>query len=180
MFLVVGLGNPGSAYEKTRHNVGFMVVEAFAKEYNLPSFHSHKKSNSLITQGTINHTNIVLAKPQTFMNNSGSTIKKLFGNWKLEIRNLIIIHDDIDLPLGTIRVSRARGSAGHKGVESIIKQLGTKDFTRIRVGIQPKHGKPKSVETFVLKKFVTQEQAALDHAIQHSLGTLKAEVEGRG
>jgi len=146
MILIVGLGNPGKKYKKTRHNVGFMVIDALKKK--------------------ISGKNIVLLKPQTFMNNSGKTVKRIIRNLKLEIRNLVVIHDDIDLPLGTIRVSKNVGSAGHKGVQSIIDELGTKNFTRIRIGIQPKTGKPKEVEKFVLEKFTKEEKKIVKETIK--------------
>jgi len=140
--LIVGLGNPGKKYKQTRHNVGFMVIDALKKK--------------------ISGKNIVLLKPQTFMNNSGKTVKKIIRNLKFEIRNLVVIHDDIDLPLGTIRVSKNVGSAGHKGVQSIIDELGTQNFTRIRIGIQPKPKKPKDVEKFVLQKFTKGEEKIIE------------------
>ena len=147
MIIIVGLGNPGRKYRNTRHNIGFQVVDEFARENKFPEFKLSKKFNSLISE----KNNIVLAKPQTFMNESGKAVKKMTGE-------LIVVHDDIDLPLGKVRISKARGAAGHKGVESIIKEIGTKDFTRFRIGISPKTGKPKNVEKFVLQKFTKQEK----------------------
>jgi len=156
MILIVGLGNPGKKYKKTRHNVGFMVIDALKKK--------------------ISGKNIVLLKPQTFMNNSGKTVKRIIRNLKFEIRNLVVIHDDIDLPLGTIRVSKNVGSAGHKGIQSIIDELGTKNFTRIRIGIQPKTGKPKEVEKFVLEKFTKQEEKIIKKAINETVKIIKENV----
>ncbi len=131
MILVVGLGNPGKKYEKTRHNIGFRVIDQL-KPLNLKG--------------------VALIKPKTFMNNSGKAVKSLLKEYKLKPESLIIIHDDIDLPLAKIRIVKNRGGAGHKGVESIIKELKTKNFIRLRVGIQPKTGKPKNLEKFVLQK----------------------------
>lgn len=155
MIIIAGLGNPGRKYTNTRHNIGFQIIDEFARENNFPEFKMSKKFNALISE----KENIILVKPQTFMNQSGKAIKKL-----PETRTraeLIIVHDDIDLPLGKIRISKNRGSAGHKGVESIIKELNSKDFTRLRIGIQPKTGKPKNVEKFVLQNFTKEEKETI-------------------
>ena len=115
--LIIGLGNPGKKYEKTRHNIGSKAIDELR---------------------FLNLKNVVLTKPQTFMNESGKTVKNLLKNYKTKPDNLIVMHDDIDLPIGKIRIVKNRGAAGHKGVESIIKALGTKNFIRFRIGIQPK------------------------------------------
>ena len=163
MMNIVGLGNPGKKYINTRHNIGFMVVNEFAKENNFPKFRMLKKYNALISK----KNNVLLVKPQTFMNNSGVAVKKTIQN-----QNLIVIHDDIDLLFGKIRISKNRGSAGHKGVESIIKELGSKNFTRLRIGIQPKQGKPKDVEKFVLQNFTRKEKKVIKEIIKKSLAEL--------
>jgi PTH1 family peptidyl-tRNA hydrolase len=166
MILIVGLGNPGEKYEKTRHNIGFKIVDSLKLKVN--SFSNWEKEKYLeleISKGTINGENVVLVKPQTFMNKSGEAVKKMVLNLKSEILNLIVVHDDIDLPIGKIKISRESGSAGHKGVSSIIDNLGTKDFIRFRVGIQPKKGKPKQVENFVIKKFSKDEEKILEKII---------------
>lgn len=134
--IIVGLGNPGKKYQKTRHNVGAFLIDQFPK----------KKRG------------FILVKPQVYMNESGKVVKKLIKNLKLNLENLIVVHDDIDIPLGEFKIQKGRGAAGHKGVESIIKELGTKDFWRIRIGICPKNGKPKSLEKFVLQKFTKKEE----------------------
>jgi len=155
MIIIVGLGNPGEKYINTRHNIGFDVVDEIAKENNFPKFKLVKKYNALISE----KNNIVLVKPQTFMNESGKTVKRLskirprINYPRSDLGDLIVIHDDIDLKVGEIKIVKNRGSAGHKGAESIIKELGTRDFIRVRIGIQPKKGKPKDIERFVLEKF---------------------------
>ncbi len=158
MILIVGLGNPGVKYSRTRHNVGFRVLDEFQKENNFPNFKLLKKFNSLASAGNFTNKEILLTEPQTFMNNSGSAIKALIKFYKITSPNLVVVHDDIDLPLGKIRISKGRGSAGHKGVESIIKELKTKNFVRFRIGIQPLKGKPKNPEKFVLQKFLKEEE----------------------
>lgn len=144
MRLIVGLGNPGEKYRKTRHNVGYMVIDELAGQ---------------------NPTGFILEKPGTFMNESGKAVKRLVATLKLSADELIIVHDDIDLPLGKYKISFGRGSAGHKGVQSIIDALGTKDFQRVRMGICPKNGKPEKVEEFVLKNFTKEEELTLKKTI---------------
>jgi len=152
MILIIGLGNPGEKYQLTRHNVGRLVVNSWQLVAWFPNFKFNKKFNALISKGIFNKKKIVLALPETFMNLSGKSVKSLTTNYKLPTTNLWVIHDDIDLPLGKIRIVKNRGSAGHKGVESIIKELKTEDFVRFRIGICPKIGKPKNLEKFVLQK----------------------------
>jgi len=182
MILVAGLGNPGKKYRNTRHNIGFRILDEFQKENNFPAFKPIRKFNSLISKREFLGKEILLVKPQTFMNNSGKTLKPLIRNKiamaKLtRIENLWVIHDDIDLPLGRIRISKGRGSAGHKGVESIIKELGTKNFVRLRVGIQPERGKPKNPERFVLQKFTKAEEKIVKEIVKKSCDALKAALE---
>ncbi|MBU1014916.1 aminoacyl-tRNA hydrolase, partial [Patescibacteria group bacterium] len=152
MYLIVGLGNPGKQYEGTRHNAGFMALDAFAAEHGFPEFKLSKKYSALVSEGSLQEilapSKVVLAKPQTFMNNSGRAVRSLLAKLDLaeakpSLANLVVVHDDIDIPFGEIRVVQNRGSAGHKGVESIMQELGTKDFTRIRIGILPSTGKPE-------------------------------------
>ena len=178
MILVAGLGNPGKKYRNTRHNIGFRILDEFQKENNFPTFKLVRKFNSLISKREFSGKKILLAKPQTFMNNSGKAIKLLIRNKKAmakltRIENLWVVHDDIDLPLGKIRISKARGSAGHKGVESIIRELGTKNFVRIRIGIQPKSGKPRNPEKFVLQNFTKKEEKILKEVIKKTSQALK-------
>jgi PTH1 family peptidyl-tRNA hydrolase len=178
MTLIVGLGNPGKKFEKTWHNLGFMTVEAL--RLKIKSFSDWKKGKKLqakISQGKINKQKIILAKPQSFMNLSGKVVKSLIENWKLEIGNLIIVHDDIDIPLGKIKIVKNRGAAGHKGVESIIKELGSKKFVRFRIGIQPKTGKPKNLEKFVLQKFTKDEEKTVKKIIKKTAKAIEVAIK---
>ena len=154
MILIVGLGNPGRKYTKTRHNIGFRVIDALKDE--------------------ISDKNVILLKPDIFMNNSGKAVKKELKYSKLNTQDLIVIHDDIDLPFGTIRVSKDSSSAGHKGVQSIIDELRTKDFTRIRIGIKPSY----EVDTteFVLNKFSKEEEKQLKEIIKKAAETIRTAV----
>ena len=160
MTIIVGLGNPGEQYKKTRHNIGFMVLDKFAEKNNFPNFKLQKKYNALISE----NENILLAKPQTFMNESGKAVKTLTKSDKSG--NLIIVHDDIDLPVGKIKIIQERGSAGHKGVESIIKNIGNEGLVRVRVGIASK--KDVKAQKVVLKNFSEQEQSLIEEAINNA------------
>ena len=171
MILIIGLGNPGKKYQKTRHNLGFRVVDEIAANFQFSPALSQKGGvqsifNVKISKGEIANKKIILAKPQTFMNLSGKAVKKLISNIQNLTSKLWIIHDDIDIPLGEIRIVKNRSSAGHKGVESIIKELGTKNFVRFRIGILPKTGKPKNAESFVLKKFNKDEEKVVKEVIK--------------
>lgn len=177
MFLIVGLGNPGEKYKNTRHNIGFRAVDGLAADFQFSAFDFQKISNIEFSKGEIGSQKIILAKPQTFMNESGRAVKKLIGSWSLEIGNLIVIHDDIDLSFGKIKISKSSGSGGHKGVESIIENLGTKNFVRIRVGIQPERGKPKNTETFVIKNFTKGEEKILKTTIDKIIVSVKLILE---
>jgi len=169
MILIVGLGNPGKKYQKTRHNLGFRVIDEFHKKrdvYFFSNFKLEKKIQAVISEGKFNDEKIILANPQTFMNLSGKSVKSSVNFYKITRPGLVVIHDDIDLPLGKLRISKGRGAAGHKGVESIIKELKTKNFVRFRIGIQPKFGKPKNPEKFVLQKFNKEEEKIVKEVIK--------------
>ena len=172
MILIVGLGNPGRKFQKTRHNIGFRTIDNLQLTIdNFSNWKLDKKSNSLIASGQMSMVNgqklkVILAKPQTFMNLSGKSVKSLVNFYKITRPGLVVIHDDIDIPLGKIRIVKNRGAAGHKGVESIIRELGTKNFVRFRIGICPKAGKPKNIEKFVLQKFNKEEEKIVKEVIK--------------
>ncbi|MFC1663979.1 aminoacyl-tRNA hydrolase [Patescibacteria group bacterium] len=165
MFLIVGLGNPGQKFQKTRHNLGFEVIDEFSKENGFPEFKISKKFKSLVSEGSLDKKKIILAKPQIFMNNSGKSVRSLIDFYKIKKMNLILVHDDIDLALGKIKISKGRGAAGHKGVESVILELKTKNFVRFRIGINNLKSEIKSTERFVLKKFSKEEQKIVKEII---------------
>lgn len=167
--LIVGLGNPGRKYKKTRHNVGFRILDEFRKEQGFLGFRIDKKFQAVISEGALNGEKVIMAKPQTFMNSSGKAVKSLTTYYKLQTTNLIIVHDDLDLPLGEIKISQNKGAAGHKGVASIIKELGTRDFTRLRLGIKPNSANYRSstpIVEFVLGKFSKDEEKTVKQAIK--------------
>jgi len=134
MYLIVGLGNPGREYKDTRHNIGFMTVEVLARKWGI-NWQTDGKKKSLKAQKFIEGTEIILLKPQTFMNLSGEAVAKVANFYKIKTGDIIVIHDDIDLSLGQLKIQKGGGTAGHHGLESIVKCLGTGDFVRIRVGI---------------------------------------------
>ena len=164
MITIIGLGNPGEKFKNTRHNVGFMAVDAFAKKNNFPDFKLQNKLNALISE----KDNIILAKPQTFMNESGKSVKKITSNNNID--NLIIIHDDIDLPIGKIKIITERGSAGHKGVESIIENIGNTGLIRFRIGIASEN-KAEAIK-IVLKNFSAEEKIILNRTIDKTIEAL--------
>jgi peptidyl-tRNA hydrolase, PTH1 family len=159
--LVAGLGNPGKKYEKTRHNAGFMFVDYFweshHEEFGLSDWEFNKKFNTDTSTGKIGAKKIILLKPQTFMNLSGEAVKKALDFYKLLPSDLIVVHDEIDLPLETFRISVDSSSAGHQGAQNIIDELGTKDFTRLRIGIENREDKKIETEKYVLGKFKKDE-----------------------
>ncbi|HOV97565.1 MAG TPA: aminoacyl-tRNA hydrolase [bacterium] len=148
MKLIVGLGNPGKKYQKSRHNVGFILLDKFAADNNLKWRKSERFDSEIIE-----YDDKLLVKPQTFMNNSGNAVSKLVNFYKVSPDKLIIIHDDVDLPLGGVKKQKGKNSAGHHGVEDIIEKLGTKDFWRIRVGIGKPEDKNIPVDEWVLQDF---------------------------
>ncbi len=167
--LIIGLGNPGEKYKNTRHNIGFRIINEFKEKNNFPEFEFSKKFNALVSENTISGKKIILVKPQTFMNESGKSVKSLINFYKISNKNLIIINDDIDLLLGKIKIVKNRGSAGHKGVESIIKEIGTKNIIRFRIGILPLKGKPKNPERFVLQEFSKEEIKTVEEIIKKTV-----------
>lgn len=168
MKLIVGLGNPGFLYARHRHNVGFMCISQLAKNYRI-NF-DRKQAAARTGIGTIAGQTCVLAKPQTYMNASGESVSALLKKLNMKPEDLIVIHDDLDLPVGKIRLRLGGGSGGHKGIESIISRTGTKDFYRVRVGI----GRPESdtdttkeeaIISYVLSDFKSEERKIIEDAL---------------
>jgi PTH1 family peptidyl-tRNA hydrolase len=168
MHYIVGLGNPGEEYMNTRHNTGRIMLEYFKKQNNLSDWEENKKIKALVSEGKLKKEKIMLVEPETFMNKSGVSVFPLVKS-KKAAENLIVIYDDLDLPIGKFKISFNRSSGGHRGVESIIKALKTEAFVRIRVGISPvtpsgKLKKPsgdKVVGDYILGKFRETEEQSL-------------------
>lgn len=171
--LIIGLGNPGKHYAKTRHNVGFMVLDALhdrLKEYNINNWELSKKFNAEISGCTIQNKKIILAKPLTFMNRSGETVGLIGQFYKLTHKDLMVVHDDKDIVLGEIKIQEDRGHAGHNGIKSIMEILDTKDFIRVRVGIASENKKKmEDTASFVLKKFGVFEKKKLESTISKAV-----------
>lgn len=196
MKLIVGLGNPGKKYENTRHNMGFVVIDQLLQTLNfdpltLPSprgrgtevrgnWKLEKKFKAEVAKGEVDGEKIILAKPQTFMNLSGFSVKALVTSYKLQVTSLWVINDDLDLPLGAVKISFGASSAGHLGVQSIIDYLGTKDFWRLRIGIAPSplpspargEGGREPAEKFVLKPFKKAETKIVEEVIAQAVEAL--------
>lgn len=167
--LIVGLGNPGKKYAGNRHNIGFMSLDYFANKHGF--VFSHSRGQAKIAEGRIADHEVILAKPQTFMNNSGESVGSLVRKYKVKAENLIVIHDDLDLPQGKIRIRSGGSSAGHKGINSIVEHISNQDFIRVRIGIgRPDRGdssKPPEdgVIDHVLGDFTDDEMKIMDKVI---------------
>ena len=133
MKLIIGLGNPGRSYSKNRHNIGFFCLNHLAKQQGIRF--DKKQAKARTGSGEIDGIQVVLARPQTYMNLSGQSVSRLANKFKAGLGDLIVIHDDLDLPLGKIRIRQVGGSGGHKGIKSIISEIGSSDFIRVRIGI---------------------------------------------
>lgn len=183
MYYIVGLGNPGKEHKDTRHNVGFTTLEDFVAANSLPSFHESKKYSGLYSQSALEGNEVALLLPTTFMNASGSAVIKLVPKEKAD--NLIVVYDDIDLPLGDIKISYGRGDGGHNGIKSLIEKLNTSNFTRIRIGIAQKSrwtGKLKrpkgdAMASYVLGKFTGSEKKVLEETIKKVHEAIKVFIE---
>jgi peptidyl-tRNA hydrolase, PTH1 family len=165
MKIIIGLGNPDEQYEKTRHNIGRDIVSQFAKKNKFPEFEFDKKSNSLISEGKLGKQKVFLVLPNTYMNKSGDGVSKFVKSKKQALETLVI-YDDLDLGIGTLKISFNKGSGGHKGLESVIKKIKTKEFPRIRVGISS-----------VTSSGKVKKPSGEDAVIKHVLGKFKPSEE---
>ncbi|MFH1387389.1 MAG: aminoacyl-tRNA hydrolase [bacterium] len=162
MYLIVGLGNPGKEYEETRHNLGFKVAAELALRLGIAPLKN--KHRSLISEGKIGDHKVIIAQPQTFMNNSGQAVQEILSWHKIPPSKLIVIYDDVDLEVGMVRV-RDKGSAGgHHGIESIISSIGTTEFNRVRIGIG-RESLSGDVSDYVLAKIPPSQREALAEAV---------------
>jgi len=165
MYLIVGLGNPGKQYENTKHNAGFMAVDFLVEKLGLPKFQLKEKFKSEIVTAEYDGKKIILAKPQTYMNNSGSAVQALQNYFKIQPENLIAVYDELDLPWGEIRVRQEGSSAGHNGIKSIIAYVSSDKFNRVRIGIRNKNMERIPAEKFVLSKLSFFEKRKLKKEI---------------
>jgi PTH1 family peptidyl-tRNA hydrolase len=166
MKLIIGLGNPGRVYANNRHNIGFICINHLARSHSIKF--DRKQGQARIGTGKAAGDEVVLAKPQTFVNSSGESVSRLVKRFNISLDDLVIIHDDLDLPLAKIRLSHGSSSGGHKGINSIISHLGSRNFIRLRVGI----GRPEKAEAsedeiiaYVLSDFTAEQKQAIAQAI---------------
>lgn len=189
MKLIAGLGNPGLKHEKTRHNLGFMVIDALFKDYANPkeSFREEKKFQAEIAEITWqpkkgNPEKVILAKPVTFMNGSGDSIKLISLFYKINPQDIWVVHDEVDLPLGAMKMRFGGSSAGHKGIESIIEKLKSEKFWRFRMGIGMQKAKPdgkklKKIDSFVLGDFSESEKGKAREIIKRGVKAIEHALE---
>ncbi len=176
MKLIVGLGNFGKEYEKTRHNAGFMAIDQFATEQQFPSFKNDPNFKAHITK----NQDVILAKPTSFMNNSGEALSAIIKFYKIPLTDLLVIYDDIDLALGNIRFRPSGSPSTHNGMKSIVQHLGTSDFPRLRIGIESRGvtaPQAQDISSFVLSKFSDEELEKLSSSLQKAQKATKAFIE---
>ena len=172
MKMIVGLGNIGTRYDETRHNTGFMVVDQLARDYHLGAF-THLKQEAVAVSGVINGEKVMLVKPTTFMNDSGRAVGPLVDYYDIDLDDLVIVNDDLDMQ---VRLKTHGASGGHNGLKSIISVLGTKNFNRVKVGIDhPQHG---TVVSHVLGKFSKEERPKFDQAVEQAEHALEDWING--
>lgn len=176
-YLVVGLGNPGLEYAKTRHNAGFMAIDKLAEDIGA-SFNKNKHS-ALFGEGNINGKRVLLAKPQTYMNNSGEAVGALSSFYKIPVENIIIMFDDISLDVGVIRIRRKGSAGGHNGIKDIIEVLGTEEISRIKIGVGERIDKSSDLKNHVLGKISKGDLENFDEATKKAVSAVK-EIISRG
>jgi PTH1 family peptidyl-tRNA hydrolase len=169
VWVIIGLGNPGTRYRHTRHNVGFDVVDHIAGQAGITM---SEKGESKIGKGTLDTEEVILIEPLTYMNLSGRVVKRFLSNKEDNAPNVIVVHDDIDMETGRLRVRRGGSAGGHKGVQSIIAESGTKDFVRVKIGI----GRPEaaSVEDYVLSRFCKKDRETINITIVRAVEAIEA------
>jgi PTH1 family peptidyl-tRNA hydrolase len=192
MILVVGLGNPGSEYASTKHNLGYLTVDEVGKRSGIDL--KKRKFSGLYGEGVLNSDKLILLKPETYMNRSGESVSSAAGFYHIPAENIIIVHDELDLPIGTVRIKAGGGSAGHKGITSVINELGSGDFVRIRIGIGKPEKKSGTV-SHVLSRFSKDESGLvresvlraadavfeiIQHGIQKAMNKFNVRSEGEG
>jgi PTH1 family peptidyl-tRNA hydrolase len=171
MWVIAGLGNPGRKYSRTRHNVGFMVIEEFANRFEI-DFRDRDKYR--IGRGSIEGSAILLLEPLLYMNKSGTVVRDVLKKFNVPSENLIVVHDDLDMEKGKLRIRKTGSSGGHKGVQSIMQDIGTPDFVRLKIGIGREEGLP--AEEFVLRKFGRQEINVIKDTIREAAEAIRSVV----
>ena len=173
-YLIAGLGNPGREYKDTRHNIGFMVADRLAAELGIRVGRLQQKA--LVGNGVYLGSKVIIAKPVTYMNLSGQAVTSLLRYYGIEQENFLVVHDDLDLPFGVLRLRPGGGSAGQKGMQSIIEQAGTQEFARLRCGIGRPPGQMEAA-AYVLQPFSTQDQAELPVVLDQAVKAIMVFIE---
>ena len=174
--LIVGLGNPGPKYEATRHNVGFWFVDRLARSKGA-SFRNEKKFHGEVCSLTLNGNSVWLLKPQTYMNHSGQAVRAITQFYKIPVESILVVHDELDIPPGTLRVKQGGGHGGHNGLRDIIAHLGSKEFVRLRVGIGHP-GNSRDVTNYVLGRAGADEHSDIERALQDAMHYLPSILDG--
>jgi PTH1 family peptidyl-tRNA hydrolase len=169
MKLIVGLGNPGREYEDTRHNVGYMVVDNFVKANALGTF--TEKFNALLLKTTFNNEQLIIVKPLSYMNLSGDVVRKVVDYYKIDVSDIIVIHDDLDMPVGKIKLKLGGSSGGHNGIKDITNKLGNENYKHLKIGIA--NNKNIDTKDYVLGKFKDNDLKEIMFAIYHANDILK-------
>jgi PTH1 family peptidyl-tRNA hydrolase len=178
MKLIVGLGNPGTEYDGTRHNVGFFVGEQIARHFEAGEFRPKNKFKAGILEFTLSGEKVIVAKPLTYYNNSGEAVRSIIDFYQIDSSDVLVIHDELSLPFGTVRVRFSGSDAGNNGIKSINQHIG-QDFTRIRIGTaQPDTARHNDVD-FVLSRFNKEEQDKLSAIADHTITLMKQFVDGQ-
>ena len=175
MKMIVGLGNPGSKYKETKHKIGFITLDEFAVQHNMAF--NKTKFEAVYAEGFIGTEKILLVKPQTFMNDSGRAVRPLMDYFNVELEDLVVVYDDLDLPVGRLRLRQKGSAGGHNGIKSIIQHIDTADFNRIRIGIDRPMGK-QTVVQHVLSGFPKNQHEELLIAVKDSVAALDYWIEG--
>lgn len=176
MKLIIGLGNPGTEYKETRHNIGFRIIDAFAKKSNFPAWQKSPKFKAYFTKMALGKHAVILAKPNTFMNESGLAVRAVQQYYKISTPDIWVMYDDIDLPLGSLRI-RKQGSGGtHNGMKSILSCLLSEQFPRFRVGIKPDH-MVRDLSRYVLGKFTKKESPLVNQVLKQALDALNCALD---
>lgn len=177
LYLIVGLGNPGTAYESTRHNAGFLFLDAFVRQYSSVNFVKNKRFCGEICQLSLNNYRLILLKPNTYMNCSGKSVEILAAYYGITVSTILVVHDELDLPVGIIRLKNGGSSGGHNGLKNLITRLNNNKFKRLRIGIgRPLKG--TEVTNYVLSPFTEQERNTINCAISDTLNIIPTLING--
>ncbi|OGO14786.1 MAG: aminoacyl-tRNA hydrolase [Chloroflexi bacterium RBG_16_48_8] len=172
-YLIVGLGNPGRRFREDRHNIGFMVLDRILTRLDLTF--SRSQQNALVADGKMDEHKVIFAKPQTFMNNVGKAVAPLLRYYRIPLKNLLVIFDDLDLPLGTIRIRPQGGSGGHRGMQSILRYLGLENFPRMRLGIGRPPGQMDPA-AYVLQSFSKNEMDIVHIILEKAMDSIEVYI----